>query len=78
VSFSFTGNDKVREAMHSASLFHAIKAGMNIGIVNPAMLGVYDDIVKELLDHVEDVLLNRRDDATERLLDYSESVTQSL
>ena len=77
VSFSFRGNDKVREAMHSAFLFHAIKAGMNIGIVNPAMLEVYDDIDKELLDHVEDVLLNRRDDATERLLDYAENVTQT-
>ncbi|BAO54397.1 vitamin B12 dependent-methionine synthase activation domain-containing protein [Nonlabens marinus] len=77
VSFSFRGNNKVREAMHSAFLFHAIKAGMNMGIVNPAMLEVYDDIDKELLDYVEDVLLNRRDDATERLLDYAESVTQT-
>ncbi|WP_194850017.1 vitamin B12 dependent-methionine synthase activation domain-containing protein [Nonlabens antarcticus] len=77
VSFSFRGNDKVREAMHSAFLYHAIKAGMNIGIVNPAMLEVYDDIDKNLLDHVEDVLLNRREDATERLLDYAESVTQT-
>ncbi|PRP67354.1 vitamin B12 dependent-methionine synthase activation domain-containing protein [Nonlabens agnitus] len=77
VSFSFRGNDKVREAMHSAFLYHAIKAGMNMGIVNPALLEVYDDIDKELLDHVEDVLLNRRDDATERLLDYAENVTQT-
>lgn len=77
VSFSFRGNNKVREAMHSAFLFHAIKAGMNMGIVNPALLEVYDDIDKELLDHVEDVLLNRRDDATERLLDYAENVTQT-
>lgn len=77
VSFSFRGNNKVREAMHSAFLFHAIKAGMNMGIVNPALLEVYDDIDKELLDYVEDVLLNRRDDATERLLDYAESVTQT-
>jgi 5-methyltetrahydrofolate--homocysteine methyltransferase len=77
VSFSFRGNNKVREAMHSSFLFHAIKAGMNMGIVNPALLEVYDDIDKELLDFVEDVLLNRRDDATERLLDYAESVTQT-
>ena len=74
VSFSFRGNDTVREAMHSVFLYHAIKAGMNIGIVNPTMLEVYDDIPKELLDHVEDVILNRRDDATERLLDLAESV----
>lgn len=74
VSFSFRGNDKVREAMHSVFLYHAIKAGMNIGIVNPAMLEIYDDIPKELLEHVEDVILNRRDDATERLLDLAESV----
>ncbi len=78
VSFSFRGNDKVREAMHSAFLYHAIKAGMNIGIVNPALLEVYDDIDKTLLEHVEDVLLDRRDDATERLLDYAESVTQTV
>ncbi|MGO4912799.1 methionine synthase [Leeuwenhoekiella sp. W20_SRS_FM14] len=74
VSFSFRGNDTVREAMHSVFLYHAIKAGMNIGIVNPSMLEVYDDIPKELLEHVEDVILNRRDDATERLLDLAESV----
>ena len=74
VSFSFRGNDKVREAMHSVFLYHAIKAGMNIGIVNPTMLEVYDDIPKELLEHVEDVILNRRDDATERLLELAESV----
>lgn len=72
VSFSFRGNDTVREAMHSVFLYHAIKAGMNIGIVNPAMLEVYDEIPKELLELVEDVILDRRDDATERLLDYSE------
>ena len=64
VSFSFRGNDKVREAMHSAFLYHAIKAGMTMGIVNPEMLEVYDEIDKTLLEHVEDVLLNRRDDAT--------------
>ncbi|NAY92332.1 methionine synthase [Muricauda sp. JGD-17] len=74
VSFSFRGNNTVREAMHSAFLYHAIKAGMNMGIVNPAMLEVYDDIPKDLLEHVEDVLLNRRDDATERLLEFAESV----
>jgi 5-methyltetrahydrofolate--homocysteine methyltransferase len=78
VSFSFRGNNTVREAMHSAFLYHAIKAGMNIGIVNPALLEVYDDIDKELLEHVEDVLLNRKEDATERLLDYAESVTQTV
>ena len=74
VSFSFRGNDNVREAMHSVFLYHAIKAGMNMGIVNPTMLEVYDEIPKELLELVEDVMLNRRDDATERLLDYSERV----
>jgi 5-methyltetrahydrofolate--homocysteine methyltransferase len=73
VSFSFRGNDAVREAMHSAFLYHAIKEGMDMGIVNPTMLGVYDDIPKELLERVEDVLLDRRDDATERLLDFAES-----
>lgn len=72
VSFSFRGNDSVREAMHSVFLYHAIKAGMNMGIVNPAMLEVYDEIPKDLLELVEDVMLDRRDDATERLLDYSE------
>lgn len=72
VSFSFRGNDAVREAMHSVFLYHAIKAGMNIGIVNPAMLEVYDEIPKDLLELVEDVMLDRRADATERLLDYSE------
>lgn len=72
VSFSFRGNDTVREAMHSVFLYHAIQAGMNIGIVNPAMLEVYDEINKELLGLVEDVILDRREDATERLLDYSE------
>jgi 5-methyltetrahydrofolate--homocysteine methyltransferase len=73
VSFSFRGNNPVREAMHSAFLYHAIKNGMDMGIVNPSMLEVYDDIDKELLEYVEDVLLNRRDDATERLLDYAEN-----
>ncbi|WP_340157895.1 vitamin B12 dependent-methionine synthase activation domain-containing protein [uncultured Maribacter sp.] len=74
VSFSFRGNNPVREAMHSVFLYHAIKAGMNMGIVNPSMLEVYDDIPKDLLEYVEDVILNRRDDATERLLDFAESV----
>jgi 5-methyltetrahydrofolate--homocysteine methyltransferase len=74
VSFSFRGNDKVREAMHSAFLYHAIKHGMDMGIVNPSQLEVYDEIDKELLLRVEDVLLDRRDDATERLLDYAETV----
>ncbi|MEY3439270.1 MAG: Methionine synthase, partial [Bacteroidota bacterium] len=63
VSFSFRGNDTVREAMHSAFLYHAIKNGMTMGIVNPEMLSIYDEIPKDLLEHVEDVLLNRRDDA---------------
>ncbi len=74
VSFSFRGNNTVREAMHSVFLYHGIKAGMNMGIVNPAMLEVYDDIPKDLLEKVEDVILNRREDATERLLDFAENV----
>lgn len=74
VSFSFRGNNTVREAMHSVFLYHAIKAGMNIGIVNPTMLEVYDEIPKDLLEHVEDVILNRREDATERLLDFAQTV----
>ena len=74
VSFSFRGNDKVREAMHSAFLYHAIQHGIDMGIVNPSMLEVYDDIDKVLLEHVEDVLLNRRPDATERLLELAETV----
>ncbi len=77
VSFSFRGNDGVREAMHSVFLYHAIQAGMNMGIVNPALLEVYDDIPKDLLEHVEDVILNRREDATERLLDFAETVKGS-
>ena len=74
VSFSFRGNNAVREAMHSAFLYHAIQNGMNLGIVNPTMLEVYDEIPKDLLDCVEDVLFDRRDDATERLLDFAETV----
>ncbi|MBU2526747.1 MAG: methionine synthase [Bacteroidetes bacterium] len=74
VSFSFRGNNVVREAMHAAFLYHAIKHGMTMGIVNPEMLEVYDEIPKELLERVEDVLLDRREDATERLLDYADRV----
>jgi 5-methyltetrahydrofolate--homocysteine methyltransferase len=74
VSFSFRGNDKVREAMHSAFLYHAIREGMDMGIVNPTMLEVYSDIEPSLLEYVEDVLLNRRPDATERLLEFAETV----
>ncbi len=74
VSFSFRGNPTVREAMHSVFLYHAIKCGMTMGIVNPEMLTIYDDIPKDLLERVEDVILNRRDDATERLLDYAENI----
>jgi 5-methyltetrahydrofolate--homocysteine methyltransferase len=77
VSFSFRGNNGVREAMHSVFLYYAIQNGMNMGIVNPAMLEVYDDIPKDLLEHVEDVILDRRDDATERLLDFAETVKGS-
>jgi len=76
ISFSFRGNQKVREAMHSAFLYHAIKAGLDMGIVNPGMLGVYEEIPKDLLELVEDVLLNRRPDATERLVNYAQSVRQ--
>jgi len=74
VSFSFRGNNTVREAMHSAFLYHAIQHGMNMGIVNPTMLAIYDQIPKELLEAVEDVLLDRKEDATERLLDIAELV----
>ncbi|WP_423147370.1 methionine synthase [Rubrolithibacter danxiaensis] len=74
ISFSFRGNNVVREAMHSAFLYHAIKAGLDMGIVNAGMLEVYEEIPKELLEKVEDVLLNRRDDATERLVEYAETV----
>jgi 5-methyltetrahydrofolate--homocysteine methyltransferase len=74
VSFSFRGNNSVREAMHAAFLYHAIQHGMDMGIVNPTMLEVYSDVDKSLLEYVEDVLLNRRDDATERLLEYAETV----
>jgi 5-methyltetrahydrofolate--homocysteine methyltransferase len=73
VSFSFRGNNHVREAIHSAFLYHGIKNGMDMGIVNPSMLEVYDDIPKDLLERVEDVLLNRREDATERLMEFAEA-----
>ena len=78
VSFSFRGNNTVREAMHSVFLYHAIQAGMNMGIVNPTMLEVYDEIPKDLLERVEDVILNKRDDATERLLDFAETVKGTI
>jgi 5-methyltetrahydrofolate--homocysteine methyltransferase len=74
LSFSFRGNDVVREAIHSAFLFHAIKAGLDMGIVNAGQLVVYEDIPKDLLDHVEDVIFNRRPDATERLVQFAETV----
>ncbi|MFI5299679.1 MAG: methionine synthase [Polyangiales bacterium] len=74
LSFSFRGNNHVREAMHTAFLFHAIKAGMDMGIVNAGQLGVYEDIPKELLELVEDVIFNRRSDATERLVQHAENV----
>ncbi len=76
VSFSFRGNNAVREAMHAAFLFHAIKAGLDMGIVNPGMLAVYEEIPKDLLELVEDVLLNRRPDATERLVKFAETIKQ--
>ena len=74
ISFSFRGNEPVRRAMHTAFLYHAIKAGMDMGIVNAGQIDVYDEIPKELLELVEDVLLNRRDDATERLVEYAERI----
>jgi len=77
LSFSFRGNNVVREAMHSVFLYHAIKAGLDMGIVNPAMLQVYDDIPKDLLELTEDVVLNRKADATERLIEYAETVKDS-
>ena len=76
ISFSFRGNNAVREAMHSAFLYHAIRAGMDMGIVNAGQLAVYEEIPKDLLELVEDVLLNRRPDATERLIAFAESVKQ--
>lgn len=77
LSFSFRGNNVVREAMHSAFLYHAMNAGMDMGIVNPSMLEIYDNIPKDLLKLVEDVILNRSADATEKLIDFAETVRQS-
>ncbi len=74
ISFSFRGNNTVREAMHAAFLFHAIRAGLDMAIVNAGQLAVYEEIEKELRERVEDVLLNRRDDATERLVDFAENI----
>ena len=74
ISFSFRGNNPVREAMHSAFLYHAIKAGLDMGIVNTGMIEIYEDIPKDLLERVEDVLLNRRLDSTERLVTFAETV----
>ncbi|MDO7850236.1 methionine synthase [Hymenobacter convexus] len=76
ISFSFRGNDVVREAMHTAFLYHAIRAGLDMGIVNPGQLGVYDEIEPHLLELAEDVLLNRRADATERLVEFADTVKQ--
>lgn len=76
VSFSFRGNDTVREAIHSSFLYHAIKAGMDMGIVNAGQLEIYEEIPKDLLELVEDVLQNRRPDSTERLVDFSETIKQ--
>ena len=77
LSFSFRGNNVVREAMHSAFLYHAIKAGLDMGIVNAGMLEVYDKIPEELLQHVEDVILNRHKDATERLIEFAQNITST-
>jgi 5-methyltetrahydrofolate--homocysteine methyltransferase len=77
VSFSFRGNNTVREAMHASFLYHAIQHGMNMGIVNPTLLEVYDEVPNDLMEYVEDVLLDRRDDATERLLEFAENIVQT-
>lgn len=77
VSFSFRGNQAVREAMHASFLYHAIQAGMDMGIVNPTLLEVYSEVPSDLLEHVEDVLFNRRPDATERLVSFAENVEQT-
>ncbi len=74
ISFSFRGNETVRQAMHTAFLYHAIKAGMDMGIVNAGQIGVYDEIPKDLLERIEDVLFNRRPDATERLVEFAETI----
>lgn len=76
VSFSFRGNNVVREAIHSVFLFHAIKAGLDMGIVNPGMLQIYDEIPKDLLEYIEDLVMNRRPDATERLLDFAQNLKE--
>jgi len=76
LSFSFRGNDVVREAIHSVFLYHAIKAGLDMGIVNPGLLQVYDEIPEQLLEYTEDLVLNRRSDATERLIEYSATLVQ--
>ncbi|HKJ41864.1 MAG TPA: methionine synthase, partial [Sunxiuqinia sp.] len=76
VSFSFRGNNLVREAIHSVFLFHAIKAGLDMGIVNPGLLQIYDEIPKDLLEYVEDLVMNRRSDATERLLEFAQDLKQ--
>ena len=78
ISFSFRGNNPVREAMHAAFLYHAISAGMDMGIVNAGQLAVYEEIPKDLLERVEDVLLNRRPDATERLVEAAEAIKQQV
>ena len=75
LSFSFRGNNRVREAIHSAFLYHATQAGMDMGIVNAGQLGLYEDIPKDLLEHVEDIIFNRREDATERLVEFAENVS---
>src|SRR3954454_12806556 len=77
LSFSFRGNDVVREAMHSAFLFYAVQAGLDMGIVNAGQLAVYEDIPKDLLELVEDVLFDRREDATDRLVSFAENVKGS-
>src|SRR6202023_3300153 len=74
VSFSYRGNDTVREAMNAVFLYHAIRAGLDMGIVNPGQLQVYEEIPKDLLERVEDVVLNRRADATERLIEFSRTL----
>ncbi len=71
ISFSFRGNNVVREAMHAAFLYHAIKAGMDMGIVNAGQLALYEEIDPELLEKIEDVLFDRREDATDRLIDFA-------
>lgn len=78
VSFSFRGNNTIRESIHSVFLYHAINAGLDMGIVNPGMLQIYDELPKDLLEHVEDVVLNRRPDATERLLSFAENMKEKV